>query len=593
MKKLKIKKSVAVFGVVLTLVLSSFAPVFGVFAIEHPENYVKVMMRKATDFESSDVADVFIYDGGTVSIAGASQSSIEEEPWDYGDHQGTMLMFYTTSTALEFVTTPSQGYSAEARVDGNLVDLTPEGTYVKNDFVLGDVFEIEFEFHEDQSDPVPDNTEATFDYTYTGSAVDWHINVKFINAREQNFDQNRHANFRDSYPTQDGDTTVKFTIESLWIDVVDGLTINDVDYSDYIPTGREELAEHYNGGQMVVFDVTVPIAETYEITSSTHQMTEEELFMGNFLWDNDTSKLDTLDENDERRDDIIGHGTLEFVKAVYGENEYDSLEEVNNAGNLFYFKEDEKTGVGSATFPVGTELTVRLLPEAGYQLTSFGINRGTFEPQENVGEYTFVIRGGNGHLAADFEAVEDVVEVNAEAIESGSIELGGDEFDYGTARLDVNETDLSDEDIAGFEDAAGDYDISTYLDISLYQITYKGTPDDTWDDQINELENEATITLQLGEDVNGDEIVIVHQKHDGTYEVIPTTYDPVTHTITFKTSSFSNYAIATKTAGSPETGSEMKKNEFARNNIFEAMFFWVTCCLALALLVAVKRQGRE
>ena len=127
--------------------------------------------------------------------------------------------------------------------------------------------------------------------------------------------------------------------------------------------------------------------------------------------------------------------------------------------------------------------------------------------------------------------------------------------------MDVKDVDLTDEEIAGFENAAGEYNVSTFLDISLYQTTYKGTPNESWDEQINQLRRAATITLQLEEDVDGNEIVIVHQKHDGTYEVIPTVYDPVAHTITFKTSSFSNYAIAsrtvanaTPTANSPETG---------------------------------------
>jgi len=48
--------------------------------------------------------------------------------------------------------------------------------------------------------------------------------------------------------------------------------------------------------------------------------------------------------------------------------------------------------------------------------------------------------------------------------------------------------------------------------------------------------------------------VIIHERHDGTYEVIETIYDPVANTVTFTTDSFSNYAIASRTAGSPDTG---------------------------------------
>ena len=61
-----------------------------------------------------------------------------------------------------------------------------------------------------------------------------------------------------------------------------------------------------------------------------------------------------------------------------------------------------------------------------------------------------------------------------------------------------------------------------------------------------DLRTPATITLKLDESVDGDTVVLVHEKHDATSEVIDTTYDKTNHTITFNTSSFSNYAIASK-----------------------------------------------
>lgn len=70
-----------------------------------------------------------------------------------------------------------------------------------------------------------------------------------------------------------------------------------------------------------------------------------------------------------------------------------------------------------------------------------------------------------------------------------------------------------------------------------------------WLDKISELEKEATISIKLEDGVNADDIVIVYNIHDGEeYEVIEIDfYDPETNTITFKTKSFSSYAIATKT----------------------------------------------
>ena len=61
--------------------------------------------------------------------------------------------------------------------------------------------------------------------------------------------------------------------------------------------------------------------------------------------------------------------------------------------------------------------------------------------------------------------------------------------------------------------------------------------------------------MKLEDGVDGSNFVIIHEKHDGTYEVIETIYDPEANTITFEVDSFSNYAIASKpVAGAPNSG---------------------------------------
>ena len=103
----------------------------------------------------------------------------------------------------------------------------------------------------------------------------------------------------------------------------------------------------------------------------------------------------------------------------------------------------------------------------------------------------------------------------------------------------------------------------------MAQVLYKGTPENVWKNELKELNNQAKITLKLEDGVDGNEVVIVHEKHDGTYEIIPTTYDKENNTITFVTTSFSNYAIASKTVTSvnneenkdiinPKTGDNIK-----------------------------------
>ena len=107
-------------------------------------------------------------------------------------------------------------------------------------------------------------------------------------------------------------------------------------------------------------------------------------------------------------------------------------------------------------------------------------------PEENA---------GNLHFAATFTKTEDIVKANSEKISSGTISLGN-ELNGGSAQLTVNDVELSSDKISGFKDAAGDYTISNYLDIDLYNIFYKGKDDaeDVWANKIDELDKDGRIT---------------------------------------------------------------------------------------------------
>ena len=108
-------------------------------------------------------------------------------------------------------------------------------------------------------------------------------------------------------------------------------------------------------------------------------------------------------------------------------------------------------------------------------------------------------------------------------------------------------------------------EIKSYIDIDLDQIFYKGSNDESnvWENKIDTLSNKATIKLKLADDITADDIVIVHNIHDGeNYEIIEIeSYDPETNTITFKTNSFSNYAIATKTSSNTNNDTPTNTND--------------------------------
>ena len=341
---------------------------------------------------------------------------------------------------------------------------------------------------------------------------------------------------------------VRFTFCMAPGTLMTGLKINNQTINN-LPHTREELEACYRDHTIEIDVDDIDKADTYNIEIEARYPNSNEEFLGNFLWDYNP-------EGYTGPDDKILNGTLAFVEAEYKGVKYTTEEEINSLGGVYIWRDavrkkkytDEREGVGEAQFPVGTKLTVKIIPDAGYQLVDFGVNGGVFDPQEEIGTYTFIVEGGPFHLQATIAQVEDVVKTKSEQIASGSITLGGTEksMTVGTARLDVDDIELTSEQISNFEEAAEGYDIKNYIDISLFNTVFKGKETESWDTAVKDLENEATITLKLEEGVNGEEIVIVHEKHDGTYEIIPVQYDPETNTITFKTKSFSNYAIATK-----------------------------------------------
>ena len=252
-----------------------------------------------------------------------------------------------------------------------------------------------------------------------------------------------------------------------------------------------------------------------------------------------------------------------------------------------------KNGFGWASPKPGSRVVFRFTPEYGYQLTSVAINERKLSPQDTINQYEFTMpEGFNLHFSATFTPVTDVVDPASAKVTSGRINLGNT-LEGGTATLTVNDVQLSADKIQGFQNAAGAYNVSQYLDIDLYNVFYKGKNDasDAWENKIDELPNEATISLRLADGVNANDIVLVHNIHDGeNFEIIPVdSYDPATNTITFKTKSFSNYAIATKDGkkgGSkgPGTGDD--------NNIIPDLVIMITAGLALAGIGLKRRFDR-
>ena len=199
-------------------------------------------------------------------------------------------------------------------------------------------------------------------------------------------------------------------------------------------------------------------------------------------------------------------------------------------------------------------------PDYGYQATHvrmtgddpIPLSDAGFSAAEAIRTFRFAVYpDAHTHFSVIFTATEDIVKANAASISEGSVELAAGELDGGSAVLEVNEANITNQ--GDFEAAAEGYVVSEYLDISLYNVFYKGNAEDVWSTPVENLDNPAEITLRLEDGIDTEKVKIVHEKGDGEFELLDADYDPETQEITFSTSSFSNYAIAYEESGNEQT----------------------------------------
>lgn len=246
---------------------------------------------------------------------------------------------------------------------------------------------------------------------------------------------------------------------------------------------------------------------------------------------------DRRDNSSLKDDELVKNGTVEILEIK---------DEEGNSIDLSCVKQDLEKNTGMAVVIPGSTVVFRLKPDYGYQLTSVKINDEVLTARAEQSTFEYVMPDANVHIGAIFEKVDDKVILESSKVKEAEIALESGELDSGSVMLSVQDTEVSDEAKNNFEAKAEGYEIASYLKMELNQIIYKGTDTDMWINVIRQLNHPATITLQLAQGIDGDEFVIVHEKQDGTYEVIPTVYDAKSGTITFRTSGFSNYAIAGK-----------------------------------------------
>ena len=369
--------------------------------------------------------------------------------------------------------------------------------------------------------------------------------------------------------------TVTLRMHTNSSEYIESMTINGVNYNT--PKTIEELTNAFER-DMLCIDFTIPNipkADVYNIVINAAKLEEE--LTGGFGW-NYSSEGDI-----DAATDRIPHGKIEFVRAVYNNVEYTSVAEFKMANRLFdwhdaikkdHYSEEEgdRSQFGYTFFPTGTMVTIKIIPDTGYQLVGLRNSGEEFTREEEPGVYTFRMRGGTAALQANFVEIDDEVKTDSENVMSGNISNVA--FDNGTSKLEIGDVaSMSPAREEEFEKAKEDYEIDKYLEISLYNTIYKGGMKDAnnnylaWDREIHDLNNNATVEIELKDALNATDVAVIHEVRDEEniivgYDLIEANYNSSTKTISFETDGFSTYAIATKGVTETQEDEEIFKVEF-------------------------------
>lgn len=341
--------------------------------------------------------------------------------------------------------------------------------------------------------------------------------------------------------------------------------------------------EFFTGGRItsikidgVSKDVAFPVGRNvYEVSKKDSYSVEvvgvaEQHY--NIMWANDGAEVEGTDFDDPEV--LLQNGSARIVKV------YDNAIDMNDISNQVEHIDEgclDPQGRGYVSLAEGNVVIFEFTPKYGYQLTSVSANGTRLEAQDQMNQYKYVMPATNIHFQATFTKTNDIVKSSTSKVTSGTVKIGSNEITSGSTILSVKDATLTDAQKSTFTTKAGDYKVSDVFDIKLDQVFYKANTNDMWSKPLGyseDLRTPAVITLKLDEGVDGNTVVLIHEKEDGTYEIIETTYDEETHTISFSTSSFSNYAIASKTVVT-----EQLKEEIKNPQTYDRIMKWITLLL--------------
>lgn len=244
-------------------------------------------------------------------------------------------------------------------------------------------------------------------------------------------------------------------------------------------------------------------------------------------------------DNTFGEDGKVSNGTVKIVSATLpdGSNGIRNMNEQNNNGGL-------------VEISPGSTVKVEIKPNYGYQFVEGSLNGNKITAENEVSAFTFTMPSTNLHLRALFTKTEDIINVNSAQVTSGNLTNGENIIDSGNLKLNIkdltpNESDSIAENI---KKEAGTGEILSYLNMNLFSVVNKGNQKESWENQLTNLSDELTITLDLDDNLKGKDgtFYVIREHEDNgikSYKKIMASYDKDSGKITFATDKFSNYAL--------------------------------------------------
>lgn len=238
-------------------------------------------------------------------------------------------------------------------------------------------------------------------------------------------------------------------------------------------------------------------------------------------------------------DGRIEHGTAEIIK-INGQDvsQMTFSNFANNPG--------DKSG-GHLAVKRDDVVTIKLIPDYGYQLSGTSINGVTLAPQTEVSTFTFKMPDTNVHFKGIFTQTSDEINTSATKVSSASFENGANAAPSGNLRLTVAD---SNEDTTNALAQVANAVSAEAVNLTLDQIVSKGNGN-SWETPVTQFSQPVKMKLKVADydTAAGYEVV---REHNGNLTKLTTSVSE-DGTLTFETNQFSTYFIV-KTAKKADNG---------------------------------------